>query len=85
MWSHRTRGNWSGGPFQRGTTVYIFLCFRAAKKLYNCLEISFLLHVIIEFQEWEYLTESGGFRKGQSEAKWGKMHFLQIRRLREVY
>lgn len=35
-------------------------------------------------QEWERLTNMNGFRSGQNEVKWGKMHYLQVRRLKDV-
>lgn len=42
------------------------------------------LTILNAYQEWEYQTNLGGFRTGQNEIKWGKMHYLQIRRLRET-
>ncbi|CAC5402912.1 TDRD9 [Mytilus coruscus] len=42
------------------------------------------LTILNAYQEWERLTNMNGFRSGQNEVKWGKMHYLQVRRLRET-
>ena len=39
---------------------------------------------LLSWQEWEHQVNTGGFRGGRNELKWGKMHYIQIRRLRDV-